>query len=79
MANIERVAADIGGRDALWRSISRSAQEHADDEVIRQSADHVVRPRARALILDALARIAEADGVEVGEQELLDWLRAKWK
>lgn len=77
-AHLERVAEELGSVEQLWRVISRSAQEHADDDAIRASAKGVVRPGARALIRDALEAIAMAETIEQKEQDLLDWLDEEW-
>ena len=78
-ARIEEVAADIGGIGLFWRLVSASAQEHVDDEdKIRETVEQVTRPEARTLIRDIIQKIAEAEGIEDGERELLDWLDEAW-
>lgn len=78
-AHLEEVAEEIGSTEELWRVISRSAQEHENDDAIKASAKGVERPAAQRLIRDALARIAVAETIEPAEQELLDWLDATWQ
>ncbi len=78
-AHLERVAAEIGTTEHLWRVISRSAQEHANDDAIRAAAKGVLRPEARRLIRSALEGIARADTIEPSEQKLLDWLDVTWQ
>ncbi len=75
---LEEVADAIGGRDALWAVISRSAQELADDSAIREVAKKVVRPEARVLIRSALEGIALAETITLQEQKLLDWVDETW-
>jgi hypothetical protein len=78
-AKIEEVAADLGGVALFWKLVSASAQEHVDDEdAIRAHATAVTRPEARTLIRETLHKIAEAEGIEDGERELLDWLDETW-
>ncbi|MBX3246414.1 MAG: hypothetical protein KF901_04455 [Myxococcales bacterium] len=76
--HLERVAEEIGGREALWALISRSAQEHRNDDAIRDAARGVVRSDARVLIRDALESIARAETIVPAEQRLLDWLDETW-
>lgn len=77
-AQIERVATDIGGADALWRVISRSAEELSDDDAIKETAKAVERPEARLLIRETLEGIARAETIGRGEQQLLDWCDEAW-
>lgn len=67
-----------GGRDAIWRLISRSAQALVDDPSIRRAASAVTRPEARAFILGALTEVADADGTSRSESDMLTWLRSIW-
>lgn len=76
--HLDQVAEEIGGREALWRVISRSAQEHADDIAIRATAKTVERPEVRRLIRRAIEHIARAETIEPTEQTLLDWLDREW-
>ena len=78
-AHLERVGEQIGSTEELWRIISRSAQEHPNDDAIRASAMLVRRSGAQALIRAALENIAVAETIEPAEQELLDWLDAAWQ
>lgn len=77
-AHLDEVAGSIGTPEALWRVISRSAQEHANDDAIRAAATSVERVGARQLIRGALESIARAETIEPAEQELLDWLDETW-
>jgi len=78
-AHLERLAEELGTTEQLWRLISRSAQEHKNDDAIRESAKQVERPGARRLIRDALEKVAMAETIEPAEQELLDWLDTTWQ
>ncbi|MCB9601978.1 MAG: hypothetical protein H6720_16795 [Sandaracinus sp.] len=75
---LEEVADGIGGRDALWRVISRSAQEHKNDDDIRASAKAVSRSEARNLIRETLVGVAMAETIVPEEQRLIDWLDETW-
>ncbi len=77
-AHLERVAEQLGSIEQLWKLISRSAQEHRNDDAIRAAAKTVERPEAQVLIRDALEAIARAETIEPTEQELLDWLDGIW-
>jgi len=66
------------GREAIWRLISRSAQELRDDPAIRLAAGRITRPEAREYILDALTQVAAADGTNDAEAAMLTWLRSIW-
>ncbi len=77
-ARIDALGEPLGGRDAIWRMVSRSAQAHRDDAAVRAAANAVKRPEARATILDALTQVAEADGRSKPEDEMLAWLRSTW-
>lgn len=77
-ARVDALGNANGGREVIWRVISRSAQALKDDAAIRAAATQVTRPEARTLILDALAQVADADGVTTGEAAMLDWLRSTW-
>ncbi len=77
-ACLERVAEGIGGTDALWKVISRSAQELRNDDAIREAARSVQRPGAQALIRETLEGIARAETITLAEQQLLDWIDELW-
>jgi hypothetical protein len=77
-AQMARVAEDIGGADALWQVVSRSAQALRDDAAIREVAAKVVRPEARLLIRETLEGIALAESIVPAEQKLLDWCDELW-
>lgn len=66
------------GREAIWRLISRSAQELRDDASIRLAATRISRPESRAYILDSLSQVAAADGTNDAEAQMLTWLRSIW-
>lgn len=67
-----------GGRDAIWRLISESAQQLRDDSAIRLAATRITRPEVRAFIQDALGQVAAADGTNEAEAAMLAWLRSIW-
>lgn len=75
---IDEVAEGIGGRDALWRVISRSAQELKNDDAVRDAAKAVTRSEARGLIREVLEAVARAETIVPEEQRLLDWLDETW-
>lgn len=75
---IDALGEGLGGRDAIWRMISRSAQAHRDDAAIRAAAADVERPEARADILAALESVAAADGTSAKESDMIAWLRSIW-
>lgn len=76
---INRIGEAQGDERALWKLISDSAQAYPSDAQIREAVGVVERAQARALILATLSTIAEADGVDGAETELLQWLRGQWK
>ena len=73
------MADELGGRDLLWRIISRSAQEHANDDAIKADAEKVQRPAVRVFIRDMLESVARADTIEPAELKLLEWLDERWR
>lgn len=75
---LNAIADEVGGREELWRIISRSAQEHANDDAIKADAERVERPGVRRFIRDLLESVARADTIEPAELELLAWLDARW-
>ena len=76
--HINSVADELGGREALWAVISRSAQQHKNDSEIRDEALRVKRPAVQLLIRGVLEDIARAETIEPGEQQILDWLVKEW-
>jgi hypothetical protein len=58
--------------------VSASAQAHRSDADIRAAAGRVTRPEVRALLRDALTRIARVGEMTREEQSLLDWLASLW-
>jgi len=78
-AAINRIGEAEGNERALWKPISDSAQAYPTDAEVRAVVGQVSSPDARARILSILETIAEADGVDSAETELLDWLREQWK
>jgi len=77
--HLDAVADELGGRELLWKIISRSAQEHGNDDAIKADALKVERPRIRELIRGILEDVARAETIEPAEQSLLDWLDEKWE
>lgn len=75
---LELVAEQIGGREALWRVISRSAQEHRSDDDVRAAAKAVVRTEARVMMREVLEAVGRADTIVPEEQRLFDWLDEIW-
>lgn len=67
-----------GGRAAMWRLISESAQALPNEATIRVAAGEVVRDDARTTVLAMLTSIAEEGGVTETERTLLEWLRKTW-
>jgi len=67
-----------GGRAAIWKLISESAQALPGEEAIRAAAAQVVRDDARTTFLAILTSIAEEGGITDGERSLIDWLRKSW-
>lgn len=75
---IDALGEGIGGRDAIWRIISDSAQALPDDAQTKRAVTEVTRPEARAVILDALREVAAPGDVVKAEQSLLDWVEKTW-
>lgn len=75
---LEEVADGIGGREALWRVISSSAQTHRSDDDVRAAVQTVTRSDARNLIRQTLEAVALAETIVPEEQRLLDWLDGVW-
>lgn len=75
---LDAVAEDVGSRDELWALISRSAQEHKNDDAIREHAKAVERSGARTLIRHVLESVARAETITDEEQSLIDWLDSTW-
>ena len=76
---LDDIGEAIGGSELLWRIISRSAQEHRDDEAIRADALAVKRPAVRGFLRSVLEDVARADTIEPAEQKLLAWLDEHWE
>lgn len=75
---IDALGEGIGGRDAIWKIVSESAQAHSSDAAIREATRSVTRADARAVILDALRRVAAPGDIVRAEQSLLDWVTSTW-
>lgn len=75
---VHEIGDDLGGRDALWKAISDSAQAFPEDADIRAAAAAVSRAEARELILGVLTGVAAADTIAPSEAGLIDGLRASW-
>ncbi len=73
---LDALGEGIGGRDAIWKIISDSAQALTSDASIRAAVPNVTRAEARAVILDALRKVAAPGDVVPTEQTLLDWVTA---
>lgn len=67
-----------GGRAAMWKLISDSAQALPSEDAIREAAVAVVRDDARTALLVILTSIAEEGGITDSERALIDWLRQSW-
>lgn len=77
-SRVDAIGEANGGREVVWRVISKSAQELPEDASIRAAAARVTRPEARAFMLDALSQVAAADGTTSTEDAMLTWLRSIW-
>ncbi|MFK7992328.1 MAG: hypothetical protein AB8I08_40280 [Sandaracinaceae bacterium] len=75
---LEELGNDLGTAEDLWKVISRSAQEHANDDAIRTAARGVSRKPAQRLIRTALERVAIAGTIEPAERALLEWVDDAW-
>ncbi len=75
---LEELGNDLGTAEALWKTISRSAQDHKNDDAIRSAARGVTRKPAQRLIRTALERVAIAGTIEPGERALLEWVDEAW-
>lgn len=71
---LDALGEGIGGRDAIWKIISDSAQALTTDASIREAVPNVTRAEARAVILDALRKVAAPGDIVPTEQTLLDWV-----
>lgn len=79
-ASINLVGERIGGSaGALWRLISRSAQDCPEDDGIRAAARRVERHEARLLLRSVLEEVAATDLVAEPEHQLLSWLDEIWR
>lgn len=67
-----------GGRAAMWKLISESAQALPSESAIRAAANDVVRDDARTTLLAMLTSVAEEGGITDSERNLIDWLRTTW-
>lgn len=76
---VDALGAALGGREAIWAIVSRSAQSMPTDDRIRAAVPSVTRPEARAVILAAVERVARQDGLTKSEQRVLDWLGSTWR
>lgn len=77
-AAVDALGEEIGGKAAIWRIVSDSAQALRSNDAVKEAATKVVRPEARAAILGALKKVAGADAIVATERDLLDWLQATW-
>jgi hypothetical protein len=78
-SEIDALGNGIGGRDAIWKIVSQSAQELPNDERIKAAVKSVIRPEARATIRAAIEKIAHQGGIVAAERRLLDWLGGEWR
>jgi hypothetical protein len=77
-AQVNALGAELADPGRLWSVVSASAQAHRSDADIRAAAGRVTRPEVRALLRDALTRIARVGEMTREEQSLLDWLASLW-
>lgn len=77
-AAIDALGEGIGGRDAIWKIISDSAQAFTTDAQIREAVAGVARADARKVILDALTKVAAPGDIVAKEQSLLDFVTKAW-
>jgi hypothetical protein len=75
---VNRLGADLGGAEAIWHLVSKSAQAYPYEDKAKDDVGKITRPEARALILRTVELVAQADGMAKPETELLAWLRARW-
>lgn len=76
--HLDEVADAIGGREALWKVISNSAQQLANDDAIKAAAKDVERATVQRFIRVVLEEIARAETITPEEGKLLDWLDGLW-
>jgi hypothetical protein len=77
-AAIDALGEGIGGRDAIWKIISDSAQALTSDASIKDAVPSVTRAPARSVILAALEKVAAPGSVVPKEQSLLDFVTTSW-
>jgi hypothetical protein len=75
---IDALGQGIGGRDAIWKIVSESAQALSTDTSIREATPSVTRTDARAVILDALEQVAAPGDIVPTERSLLEWVKQTW-
>ena len=62
----------------LWESLAYAERELTSEALVFAQAERVRRPASRAIIRDAIVRMAGSDGIAGEEQALLDRLDALW-
>ena len=75
---IDALGEGIGGRDAIWKIVSDSAQALTSDASIRDATKTVTRKEARAVILAALEAVAAPGDIVPSERSLLEWVAKTW-
>lgn len=77
-AEMKRVAVAMGPARFMER-IEQARQLTSRLSDVKAAAVDVKRPEARQLIHSMLTEMAERDGMDPEEQELLDWVAMTWE
>lgn len=77
-STIDALGAPIGGREAIWKLISDSAQAYPDENQIRAAVPRIEREEAQKIMLEIVTKVAEPGDIVAAEQQLIDWLRQVW-
>lgn len=76
--SIDALGEGIGGREAIWKIISASAQALPSDEAIYGAVSSVRRDEAKEVILRAVGEVASQGGLVPEEQRVLDRVEKIW-
>jgi len=76
-ATVAGLAREVGSSE-LWQLMVEAHEKLPGPSDVCAAAERVTRPEVRRFIYDRLVALAESDGVDVSETQLLGWLARAW-
>lgn len=75
---IARIADEVGDDD-FWKMMDEAASSGAEPEAVLKAAESIGAKDAQELIYGALFDLSIQDGIDPGENDVLDRLQAMWE